>query len=227
MRGRLALILGLLVLATTAAPAATFESLVEAASRELTPHDRLVAATAALTYPGGKTMMFADAFVKSEPGEEVRRAFLLALATAPAHADNPDATRLLAAALAEDASPVVRRAAAEALATRGDTVGLGAALRATRGDADKDVRKAAAHAVAVLTAPRKAKPRTKALAVPNETAVKGRDRCPDPGGWCECAGAIRRPAKCLSLTDCRVMQSEMRHHDLTCQWNSQTLSEAE
>jgi 3-methyladenine DNA glycosylase/8-oxoguanine DNA glycosylase len=220
----------LLLAVLLAAPAvsATFESLTETAGRDLAPRVRLDAAVAALAFPGGKTLEFADTFIKSEPGWEVRREFLLALATAPAHAHNPDATRLLASALDEDTSGKVRRAAADALAVRGDRIALSAARRAAAGDADKETRLAAARAVAVLTAVLKAVPKAKlrkAAAPLNEDAVKGRDPCPAPGGWCECAGAIRRPAKCLLFGDCRKLQAQLRHHDLTCLWNALDLSE--
>ena len=212
------------VLLAAPAGAATFDALVETAGRDLTPRARLDAAVAALAFAAGKTLEFADGFIKSEPGWEVRREFLLALATATAHADNPDATRLLASALAEDTSGAVRRAAADALAARGDRVAIGAVRRASVEDADKETRRAAARAVAVLSAQLKPKPR-KAAAPVKEDAVKGRDACPHPGGWCECAGAIRRPAKCLALADCRELQAQLRHHDLTCLWNGQNLTE--
>lgn len=216
----------LAVILTAPAGAATFESLVETAGHDLTPRVRLDAAIGALAFSGGKTMEFADGFVKSEPGWEVRREFLLALATAPAHAANPDATRLLASALAEDPSPEVRRAAAQALAVRGDRVAIGAVRRASASDADKETRQAAARAMIALSAPPKAKPR-KALPPVKEDAVKGKDACPFPGGWCECAGAIKRPAKCLALSDCRELQAQMRHHDLTCTWSGQNLTEVQ
>jgi len=214
----------LAVLLAAPAGGATFESLVETAGHDLTPRARLDAAIAALAFPGGKTLAFADGFVKSEPGWEVRREFLLALATAPAHAGNPDATRLLAAALAEDPTPEVRRAAADALAARGDKVALGAVRRASASDADKETRQAAARAMIALSAPPKAKPK-KSLPPVKEDAVKGRDACNFPGGWCECAGAIRRPAKCLAIGDCRALQAQLRHHDLICTWSGQNLME--
>jgi HEAT repeat protein len=58
----------------------------------------------------------------------------------------------LAATLAGDQSPAVREAAARGLAILGDPRALPALLRASEGDADRDVRLAAQFAVEVIHA---------------------------------------------------------------------------
>jgi len=196
-----------------------YRALGEAMNRDLSDRVRLAAAVAVITYPGGATLELVGAFLKTEPGSAVRRELLVALSTEPAHFENPDATRLLVAALADDPSPEVRRGAAEALGARGDALALGAVGRASEKDENKDVRAAARGATLILAKPPKPRPKPKPPAAPDPNGVFGVDPCPRPWGWCNCYGAIRLKPKCLTRPECRSRQNEMRNHGLSCNWD--------
>lgn len=197
-----------------------YQALAAAMDRDLSDRVRQAAALAALTYPGGSTLALIDAFLKTEPGAGVRRAVLVALSTEPAHFENPDATRIIAYSLSEDPSREVRLAAAEALGARGDVLALGAVGRASGKDESKAVREAARRAMIILARPPKPKPKAQLHDPPKPDAVFGRDPCPTPWGWCACSGAIKLKPKCLTREECRSLQSEMRRHDLTCDWDA-------
>lgn len=205
-----------------------YAALAEAMERDLSDAVRLAAAKSVATWPGGEPLERLDKFLKTEAGPGARRELALALSTEPAHLANPDATRLLAALLLDDPSPAVRRGAAVGLALRGDTAGIAAARKAAASDADKDVRAVAAKAVAVMEKPRKAKPQP-AAAPPKPGAVKGKDRCAPPYGWCECGyPVIKTPPKCLTRADCRhLFINSYRRNGLSCDWDGQDLETTE
>lgn len=199
-----------------------FQALDDAMTRDLSERVRLAAAVAAITYPGGKTLARIDSFLKSEPGAAVRRNVIVALSTEPVHFENPDATRIIASALADDPSVEVRLAAAEVLGERADPLALGAVGRASEKDADKDVREAARRSMMILSKPPKPKPRPKRSDPPKPDAVFGKDPCPSPWGWCACAGPFTAKPKCLTRDDCRRRQGEARNYDLECKWDGQS-----
>lgn len=199
--------------------APAFSALRQAMERDLSERVRLAAAVAALTYPGGGTLGHIGQFLKNEPGDGVRRDLLLALSTEPAHFENPDATRLIMSALAEDPSVEVRRAAAAALGARGDALALGAVGRASEKDDDAEVRAAARRAMVILAKPPKARAKPNGSDPPKPDAVFGVDPCPRPWGWCSCAGAVKLKPKCLTRLECRSRRNEMRNHGLACNWD--------
>jgi len=196
-----------------------YRALAAAMDRDLSERVRRAAAVAALAYPGGQTLALIDSFLKAERGASVRSAVLVALSTEAAHFENPDATRIIVYSLAEDPSPEVRLAAAAALEARGDVLALGAVGRASGKDPDQGVRAAARRAMIVLSRPPKPKPKPKPQAPPEPDAVFGKDPCPRPWGWCACSGAIKLKPKCLTRDECRSLQSEMRRHGLSCEWD--------
>ncbi|MBI3289721.1 MAG: HEAT repeat domain-containing protein [Elusimicrobia bacterium] len=206
---------------------ASYAALSRAMRDDLSDRVRLAAGVATLAFPGGATLAAVEGVLKTEPGAEIRRGLIVALATAPAHADNPDATRMIAAALADDADKGVRRAAAAALATRNDPAAVGAVRRASADDADKGVREAAARAFSVLSIPPKAKPKKKAPKRPDPEGVKGHDACPLPWGWCECSGVVRVRPQCLTTKECRTRNAEMQHYNVSCTWNGSDLGSVE
>lgn len=199
-----------------------YTALHKAMGGDLSERVRLAAALGALTYGGGQTLAHIDAFLKTEPGPEVRRDLLLALSTEPAHFENPDATRILISSLQEDPSPDVRLGAARGLGLRGDALALIAVGRAAEKDEDKRVREAAKVAMKILSKPTKARPKPKGPPPPKTDAVFGKDACPIPWGWCACSGAIALKAKCVTGPECREMNNEMRHRDLECHFNGST-----
>ena len=196
-------------------------ALDEAMNRDLSERVRLAAAVAAITYPGGKTLGRIDSFLKSEPGAAVRRNLIVALSTEPAHAANPDASRIIAASLTDDPSVEVRLAAAEVLGERADVVALGAVGRASERDADKAVREAARRSMLILSRPPKPRPKPKLPDPPKPDAVFGKDPCPRPWGWCACAGPFTAKSKCLTPAECRSRQIEARNYNLDCKWDGQ------
>ncbi len=202
-----------------------YQALVDAMERDLSDAVRLAAAKAVATWPGGEPLERLDKFMKTETGALTRRDLALALSTEPAHATNPDATRLLANLLLDDPAPAVRRGAAVGLALRGDISALGAARKAAASDADKDVRAVAAKAVAVMERPPKAAAKKKAPPPPKADAVKGKDKCSPPYGWCECGyPVIKTPAKCLTREDCRhLFLNSYRRNNLSCDWDGQDM----
>lgn len=202
-----------------------YETLVETMERDLSDAVRLEAAKAVATWPGGEPLERLDKFMKAESGAMSRRDLALFLSTEPAHAGNPDATRLLANLLLDDPAPAVRRGAAVALALRGDASVVGIARKAAASDPDKDVRSVAAKAVAVMTRPPKAKSKKKAPPPPKTDAVKGKDKCSPPYGWCECGfPVIKTPPKCLTREDCRhLFINSYRRNNLSCDWDGQDM----
>ncbi len=198
------------------------QALGTAMERDLSERVRLAAAVATIAYPGEQTLSRLDSFLKAEPGADVRRKLLVALSSAPAQIANPDATRLIASSLTEDASVEVRLAAAAALGARADASALGAVRLASEKDEDKGVRDAARRALLILSRPPKPKPKPKLPAPPKLDAVFGKDPCPRPWGWCVCAGAITLKPKCLTHAECRSLHSDMRSHNLACKWDSQS-----
>lgn len=206
-----------------------YQALAEVMERDLSDTVRLAAAKAVATWPGGEPLERVEKFLKTESGADTRRAMALALSTEPAHAANPDATRILAGLLLDDPSPAVRRGAAVGLALRGDITGVGAARKAAASDPDKDVRSVAAKAVAVMSKPKKKPDAKKAVEPPKEDAVKGQDRCPPPYGWCECGyPVIKTPAKCVTKDDCiHLYRNSYRRNNLSCDWDGQDLSTVE
>ncbi len=197
--------------------------------RDLSDVVRLAAAKAVATWPGGEPLERLDKFLKTEASASSRRDLVLALSTEPAHASNPDATRILAALLLDDPNPAVRRGAAVALALRRDLTAIGAARKAATADPDKDVRSVAAKAVAVLEKPPKAKAKKKAPPPPKEDAVKGKDKCSPPYGWCECGYPVIKTApKCLTREDCRHLYvNSYRRNNLSCDWDGQDMATTE
>ncbi|MBI4061879.1 MAG: HEAT repeat domain-containing protein [Elusimicrobia bacterium] len=193
-----------------------YETLVALMREDLSERVRLAAAVSLLTFPGGRTLGQVDAFLKAETGVAVRRELLIALSTEPAHLDNPDATRLIASALAEDASVEVRLGALEALGARADPLALGAIRRASEKDENEDVRDAARRLLRVLAKPPKSR---KKRAPPSPDSVFGKDACPRPWGWCHCSGAVKLKPKCLSRAECRSREIEMAKSGLDCRWD--------
>jgi hypothetical protein len=202
-----------------------YQALAEAMERDLSDAVRLAAAKQVVTWPGGEPLERAERFLKSESGPDTRRQLLLALSTEPAHAGNPDATRLLADLLLNDPAPAVRRGAAVGLALRGDITGVGAAKKAAEADPDKDVRAAAAKAVLIMQKPKKAAAK-KAVEPPKENAVKGKDPCRPPYGWCECGFPVIKTApKCLTKDECKHLYiNSYRRNNLSCDWDGQDLA---
>lgn len=203
-----------------------YQALAEAMERDLSDAVRLEAAKQVATWPGGEPLERVDKFLKAETGADTRRQLALALSTEPAHAANPDATRILAELLLNDPAPAVRRGAAVGLALRGDITGVGAAKKAAEADPDRDVRSVAAKAVAVMLKPKKGPPKKAAPEPPKENAVKGKDPCRPPYGWCECGYPVIKTApKCLTKDECRhLFNNSYRRNNLSCDWDGQDLS---
>ena len=198
-----------------------FKALSTSMTRDLSDRVRLAAAKAIITFPGDDALRLADEYLKSEPGAEDRGLFLMDLATEPAHIENSDVTRTIAALLDNDPNAEVRRAAALSLSRRGDSVGLPSALRAQQKDADESVRASALMAVSVLSKKKvikKSKGPPKAAA-PKADAVKGLDPCPPPWAWCECTGVIVRPPKCRTRSECHVMYNGVLQIGISCTWS--------
>lgn len=206
-----------------------YHTLTETMESDLSDTVRLAAAKAVATWPGGEPLERLDKFLKTETGAMTRRDLVLALSTEPAHAGNPDATRLLAALLLDDPSPPVRRGAAVALALRGDVTAVGAARKAAASDPDKDVRAVAAKAVAVMEKPRTQAKKKAAPPPPKADAVKGKDKCSPPYGWCECGyPVIKTPPKCLTREDCKhLFINSYRRNNLSCDWDGQDMETTE
>lgn len=203
-----------------------YQALAEAMERDLSDQVRLAAAKAVASWPGGEPLERVERFLKAENGAMTRRDLALALSTEPAHAANPDATRILAGLLLDDPSPAVRRGAAVGLALRRDITAIGAARKAAASDPDKDVRAVAAKAAAVLEKPPKAKAKPKAPPPPKEDAVKGKDKCSPPYGWCECGYPVIKTApKCVTKDECRhLFNNSYRRNNLSCDWDGQDLA---
>lgn len=203
--------------------ARAYQAIAETAESDLSNVVRLAAIRAIATWPGGEPLERLERYLKNESDVMGRRELLLVLSTEPAHASNPDATRVIANALLEDASPAVRRGAAVALALRGDFAGIAAARKAAASDPDKEVRSVAAKAVAVLERPRAEKARKKAPPPPKSDAVKGRDKCLPPYGWCECGyPIIKTRPKCLTREECvDLFNNHYRRNNLSCNWDAQ------
>lgn len=195
-----------------------YDALSRAMKSDLSERVRLAAAVAALTYTGGRTLADGDEFLKAEPGSAVRRDFLIALSSEPAQFVSPEATRIIAASLLDDPSDDVRLAAARSAGERGDPLAIGAVRAASEKDKSKAVREAAKKALGILSTPPKPKPVPK-VTPPKNDAVKGKDPCPPPWGWCGCSGAIKLKPRCLTRDECRGLQSKMASNGLVCSWD--------
>jgi len=190
--------------------------------RDLSEKVRLAAAKAVITFPGDDALRRAESFLKSEPGPETRSDLIVALSVEPSRLGNAAVTDLIAAQMFDDPRPEVRRTAATALARRGDRRALPAVKHAAKNDADKAVREAAALAVRVLLAPPPSHPLQQYKPKPPKPdAVKGKDPCPAPWGWCECDGPIKREPKCLERSDCRVEVNTAVQLGMPCSWNGE------
>ena len=198
-----------------------YPALFLAMDRDISDRVRLAAAKAVITFTGNDALKRAQGFFQSEPGAQSRIELALTLSTEPAHMDDTGVTDLISALLADDPSPMVRRAAAIGLSRRGDTRGLPAVRRAAENDADKSARDAALQAVRVLTSrfPSWPKNRPHQVKPPKPDAVKGKDSCPEPWGWCECNGPIKRSPQCLNRSDCRVEVDTVIQLGMPCTWN--------
>jgi hypothetical protein len=197
-----------------------YPALFLAMDRDLSERVRLAAAKALITFPGDDADRRVRAFFQSEPGAGIRLELVTALSTEPAHLDDTGVTDQLSMLMFDDPSPQVRRAAALGLTARGDRRALPAVRRVAVNDADKAVREAAKLAVKALSVPVPVRPTTAFKPKPPKPdAVKGRDPCPAPWGWCECGGPIKRPAKCLERGDCRVELDTMLQLGMPCSWN--------
>jgi hypothetical protein len=192
-----------------------------AMNRDLSDQVRLAAAKIVITFPGDEPLARAKQFLLSEPGPQTRSGFAAALSTEPVHREDAIATQLISGLLADDVSPQVRRAAALGLVRRGDMSALPALRRAAENDADRSAREAACAAVKALTAARPAKARTGPYKPkePSPDAVKGKDPCPSPWGWCECSGPIKREPKCRLRPECREMYNTLLEIGIPCTWD--------
>ncbi|MEK7383676.1 MAG: HEAT repeat domain-containing protein [Elusimicrobiota bacterium] len=179
------------------------EALSAALERDLSDQVRLAAGKALATYLGSGPLSQLERSFKSEPGPDLRRDLALALSTEPARRDDPESTRILAETLAGDPSPAVRLAISAALGSRGDPRALPAVRTAATEDSDKEVRQAAAQAAALLARPRPAPPRPAPRPEPKPDAVKGKDSCLPPWGWCERNKAFQTVPRCLTKPECR------------------------
>lgn len=199
--------------------------LSETAASDMSPAARLAALQeSARAYPDPETSKLLERALRTEPDPAFRSALVVFLSTAPEQVENAEVTRVMGDLLGEDSDPGVRRAAAAALAKRGDLRVIGALQRATDGDADKGVRSAAAAAIRELTrakpAPAKAK-KAKAAPVqePDPNGVKGTDPCPMPWAWCDCGGYLPTRSRCLRQADCREMHLKYKPMGMSCSWN--------
>jgi hypothetical protein len=186
---------------------------------------RLGAAKAVLTFPGDEALKRVRGFLQSEPGPQIRIEITVALSTEPSRAEDSGVTDLISSILSDDPNPEVRRAAALGLTRRGDPRALSAVRRAAENDADKAVRDAARQAARALSAPRPSRP-TPAFKPkpPKPDAVKGKDACPEPWGWCECDGPIKRAPKCMKRADCRIAVDTVIQLGMPCTWNGLSYS---
>jgi HEAT repeat protein len=202
-----------------------YPALAAAMDRDLSELVRLAAAKAVLTFPGSDPLRHVQSFLQSEPGPQNRIEMTVALSTEPARLEDAGVTDLIASLLTDDPSPEVRLSAALGLTRRGDPRALPAVRRASENDADKTVRDAARRALRTLSAPRPARP-TPAFKPkpPKSDAVKGKDPCPEPWGWCECNGPIKRPAKCITRADCRIEVDTVLQLGMPCTWNGLSYS---
>ncbi|MFA6029057.1 MAG: HEAT repeat domain-containing protein [Elusimicrobiota bacterium] len=202
-------------------------AVASAMSGDLDHLARREAAVLSLAFPGGAPLEAGDLFLLEEANPESRAAYCLAAATASAHAADPELTRILARTLLEDAEPPARLAAARALARRGDRRALTAATTAAQKDADESVRREAAAAVRALAkVPRVAPKPVRKTEPPRPRAVKGKDECPAPNGWCECSNGpiLKAPARCMPLEDCEyAYENTYSRHGYQCRWNKRVL----
>jgi HEAT repeat protein len=185
----------------------------------LDPSDRvrMAAAKALATFDERDVLGRIEQMIKTEPAAAFRRDLAVALSTEPARLHDPETTALLASLLTDDPSPEVRLALAKALAARDDRGALAAERRAAS-DPDKRVRAAADAGARQLDRPlpkaRPWRPET-----PKADAVKGKDECPSPWGWCECDGPIKRPPKCMQRKECRVEVDTVLQLGMPCTWD--------
>ena len=206
-----------------------YGALALAMDRDLSERVRLAAGKAVITFPGDDPLKRVLRFFQSEPGPQNRIDLTVALSTAPSRLEDTGVTDLISSLLAEDPSAEVRGAAALALARRGDTRALPAVRLAAEKDADKSVRDAARRALKLLSAPRPAPPKAKPWqpTPPKSDAVKGKDPCPAPWGWCECDGPIKLAPKCLTRSECRVELDTAIGLGMPCTWNGLSIGTPE
>ena len=208
---------------------AVYPALADAMDRDLSELVRLAAAKAVITFPGDDALKLVQRFFQSEPGPQNRIALAVALSTEPSRLEDSGATDTIASMLSDDPSAEGRRAAAQALASRGDTRAIPAVRLAAEKDADKTVRDAARLALKILSAPRPARPKPTPWKPkpPKPDAVKGTDPCPAPWAWCECDGPIKRPPKCMTKSDCRVEVNTMIQLGMPCMWSGLSIGTPE
>ena len=203
-----------------------FRALSAVMSADRNNEVRQAAAIALLDYKRSETLKQIEAFFKAEFGDETRRQVCVALATAPAYAQDPGVTSLLSGLLAEDPSAAVRWAATEGLSARRDLSALGALQRAAAWDQDLIVRAAAAAAYRQLSQPRRIKtPRPNKLQRAPVDAVPGKDPCPPGNGWCACS---RPPVKikphCVPRADCvHTFFNTFQSQGYSCDWDGETI----
>lgn len=205
--------------------AAAFKALSRAALSDLSLQARRAAAVSALSYEGPEPLALAENILKNEQGEDVRLGLCLELSSGSVHQADPQVTDLLARMLSEDPSPAVRLAAVDGLARRADKRALPDLKRAADGDDDPAVRQRAKKTFALLMAPPKTQRSAKKEPAADYKAVKGKDRCPNPNGWCQCSnGALGPRPHCLPREDCaHDYETVYRHDGFVCTWDGQSL----
>ena len=210
----------------------SFASLVDTMHNDLSDTARQAAAIGLLDFPEQGALDLIEEYAKTEQGTHVRKAVYEAIASAPAHKDNAQATLILSRVLAEDSSAEVRMAALQGLEARRDKRALNGLREAAEKDADPQIRKRAKKAYAALLAYRPPKieepPKPKKGKKPSQyNAVKGKDRCGGDNGWCQCSnGPITTKARCIPKADCLFRyENTYRHQGYTCTWDSISLEE--
>ncbi|MFA6093516.1 MAG: HEAT repeat domain-containing protein [Elusimicrobiota bacterium] len=209
--------------------ARSLRAIAAAMSADLDHAVRREAALGSVRFPGGESLAADDRYLLEERNEESRADLCIALATAAAHAGDPEATRLLANTLLEDDSVLVRRAALKALSARKDRKASPAVNTAAIKDPDADIRRDAARLLREFAKiPRALPPKTKKAPAPaaRPKAVKGKDDCPDPNGWCECSNGpiLKVRAHCIAYEDCRFeYENAYSRYGYTCRWSSRIL----
>ncbi|MDD5658028.1 MAG: hypothetical protein PHF00_12325 [Elusimicrobia bacterium] len=200
---------------------AVFAALARAMREDLSNEVRQAAAAALLDYEGRDAVGRVAEYLRQEKGEEARRRVCAAAAAAPAHADDPAVALLLAERLSEDESPAVRLAAVSGALSRRLAPLLGDLARAAAKDPDPAVRAAAGRAHKLLSIPEKVPKPRKKVERADYDAVKGRDRCPAPSGWCECARPpIQMKPRCIPRPDCaHQYRNTYQGEGFSCLWD--------
>jgi hypothetical protein len=188
---------------------------------------RQAAAVALLDYEGSETIKRMETFFKGEFADDTRRVVCVALATAPAQAEDPGVTGILIGLLADDPSSAVRWAAIDGISARRDQSALGALQHAADYDQDLLVRSAAATAyrkLSHLPQMKRHQPPSKSKRASYD-AVEGKDPCPPGNGWCACSlPPLKTRPRCIPRAECEhTYYNSYQSLGFTCDWDGEII----